>query len=790
VGLTNPVVRAGFSRTAIAVAAVAGMVAAAVTGPAPAIAAASPGRPAASQPAALAWGDNSAGELGNATLTPSATPVAVTSLNNAQALAAGGRHNLALLTDGTVMAWGDNTFGQLGDATTGTNNDAEMPVAVAGLSGVTAIAAGAEHSLALLSNGTVMAWGDNSAGQLGDGTRLSRDVPVPVKGLSGVTAISAGLLFSVAALSNGTVMTWGSNSHGELGIGNNTDSALPVTVPGLGGVKTVAAGEQHALALLANGTAEAWGANDSGELGDGDSTHGSSPVPVKVRRLTGATAISAGSEHSVALLKSGMVMAWGGNGFFQLARPNGFPGGIGSSNVPLVIHGIKPAKAIVAAGMFTLTVTTSGTVQAWGDNAFGQLGNNSTSTNDVPVTVTGLSRALAVAAGGVHSLALVAGTASRRAPAGVTSSIWRVQQTQNPGPPSAIVDFGLESVSSAAANDAWAVGSNSLVSPRPLAEHWNGRTWKAVNAPLPTGAPQATFHGVHQLSPTNAWAVGETQSATAGDQRTLIEHWDGTHWTVVPSPNPETGSGASDTLRAVSGTGPNDLWAVGDYSDGQTFIAMLFEHWDGTTWTFVPPPSTAGTNFAIAVTAISSKDVWVVGDTAQATESAHWDGKVWKFVSTPILMDGIAPQNFLTGVTANGPNDVWASGYEDNVNQQNLADPYLLHWTGTSWTLTKVPDPGTEGSRLRGVTALSPTDVWAIGSAQQDDGAILTLAEHFDGTTWTATPSLDPGQLGSTPDNSLDAISSPGNHTLFAVGAQETPGRCCLLTLAEGTTAG
>jgi alpha-tubulin suppressor-like RCC1 family protein len=783
--LRNPVAR-------MTIAVLAGLMAAAAAGPPPALALAQTApstTTAAAKTSALAWGDNSAGELGNATLTPSTTPTAITTLQNAQAIAAGGRHNLALLSDGTVMAWGDNTFGQLGNGTTGTNNDAETPVAVKGLSGVIAIASGGEHSLALLSNGRVMAWGDNTQGQLGDGTTTNRDIPVAVMGLSGVTGIAAGQLFSMAVLSNGTVMTWGSNNSGQLGIGNNTDSKVPVLVTGLTGVKAVAAGDQHALALLTTGTAEAWGANDAGELGDGDSTHGSSPVPVKVKQLTGATAITAGSEHSVALLKSGTVMAWGGNGFFQLARLNGFPGGVGSSNLPLVIPGIKPAKAVVAGGLFTLTVTTTGNVQAWGDNAFGQLGNNSTTSNETPITVPGLSHVSAVAAGGVHSMALVAGTASSRAADGVTSSIWRVQPTQNPGPPSAIVDLGLEAVSSAAANDAWSVGTNSLVSPRPLAEHWNGTAWKTVTVPMPTGAAQATLHGVDDLSPTNAWAVGVTQDPTAGNQRTLIEHWDGTKWTVIPSPNPEVGSGAFDELKAVGGIGPKDLWAVGDFSNGINFIGMLFEHWDGTAWTFVPPPS-VGTDFATAVAAISSNDVWVVGDTAQATESAHWDGHAWKFIQTPILMDGIAPQNFLTGVTATGPNDVWASGYEDNVNQQNLADPYTLHWTGTQWTLTKIPDPGTEGSRLRGVTALSPTDVWTVGTTGQTDGALLSLTEHFDGTAWTVAPSLDPGQLAAIPDSSLNAISNSGNHTLFTVGAQETPGRCCVLTLAEGTTAG
>jgi hypothetical protein len=341
----------------------------------------------------------------------------------------------------------------------------------------------------------------------------------------------------------------------------------------------------------------------------------------------------------------------------------------------------------------------------------------------------------------------------------------------------------LNSVSAFAANGAWAVGTNGLASSIPLAEQWDGKTWTNVAVPTPSGATEATLQGVDALSPTDAWAVGR-QTVSGGTEQTLIEQWNGTKWRVVPSPNPEVGVGTSDELQAVGGATANDLWAVGSYSNGSTFIAMLFEHWDGNKWSFVPPPTTAGTNFAEAVTAISSTDVWVVGNTATATNSAHWDGKSWHFVPTPFLQDGKAPQNFLTGVSGTGANDVWASGYENNVDQLNLRDPYLLHWTGGGWTLVKVPDPGTEGSQLADVTAVSPSDVWAVGTTLQTDGAQLSLSERFNGTTWSVIPSLDPGQLGPTPDSTFDSIATAAG-PLFAVGSQEQPGRCCLLTLAE-----
>ena len=682
------------------------------------------------------------------------------------------------MNGGTVEAWGDNTFGQLGN---GSRTDSEVPTAVGGLDGVTAVAAGTEHSLALLSNGTVMAWGDNVDGQLGDGNRTSSEVPVAVKGLTGVKAISAGELFSAALLSDGNVVTWGYNGNGQLGDGTFTSRDVPVAVKALSGVTAIASGDQHTLALLGGGRIEAWGANDSLQLGHGNNASGDSPTPVAVVDISKATAVSAGTQHSVALLKNGTVMVWGDNGFFQLARPNGFPGGVGQSGVPLPVHDIPKATAIAAGGLFTLALTTSGTVEGWGDDAFGQLGDGSTTTGDTPAAVSGLSGITAIAAGGVASLALGTPVGTPPAP---SSSAWHVQRTADPGPPSQANDFVLDGVSAAGPSDAWAVGQIGLGPMLPLAERWNGTAWQNVAVPLPSGVTQGSLRGIDDLAPNDAWAVGRQVSPVGGDSLTLIEHWNGSQWAVVASPNPETGPGAADELTAVSGTGPDDLWAVGFYSDGQTFNAMLFEHWDGSTWTFVPPPS-VGEMFANAVTAVSASDVWAVGDTAGGTISAHWNGKAWRFVTTPFLQNGRAPTNQLTGITASGPDDLWASGFEGNVNDENLNDPYLLHWTGGRWVLVPVPDPGSEGSLLTGVTELSATDVWAVGITDQTDGSLLTLAEHYDGTTWAVAPTLDPGQSGGGPDSSFSGVGKAPRHTLFAVGAEESPGRCCLLTLAE-----
>ncbi len=749
---------------------------------------------AATTTTALAWGDNSAGEFCNGTLTASEVPTSVPGLSGVHAIAEGGRHVLSLLSNGTVQACGDDTFGQLGNGIASANGTSETFAAVPGLTNVTAVAAGEEHSLALLSNGTVVAWGDGDEGQLGNGSMAGSAVPVAVKGLTGVTAIAAGSLFSLALLKNGTVMAWGDNRFGALGNGTEVNSDVPVAVTGLSGVTAIAGGGFFALALLSNGTVMSWGDNESDQLGDGQdvSTQPESTVPVAVADITDVKAISAGTSHAVALLQNGTVMVWGDNSFFQLAQSNGFPGGISDSDVPVTVSGLPVATAIAAGGLFTLAVVAGGEVDGWGDDAFGQLGNGSDSSSPSVVQATGLSGVTTVAAGDDEAMTLGATTSAPTptAATGPVSSPWRI--AGNPvDPPSAdgLTDVEFSGVSAVSASEAWAVGASSaLFDSLPLAEHWDGSVWDNVSVPLPSSASTGSLKGVLELSSANTWAVGSIGAPSGTGNLTLIEHWDGHAWSVIPSPNPVTGTGDTDELTAISGTSPTDLWAVGTFGTDQ-FNAMLFEHWNGQAWSFVPPPS-EDEEFGEAITVISPTDVWAVGDTDGGTISANWNGTAWTFVTTPVLQDGAAPTNQLTGVTATGPDNVWASGYEGNVDQENFQIPYVLHWNGTAWSLTEVPNAGSEGSLLRGITALSASDIWVSGQTQESDGGLLSLTEHFNGTTWSPAPSLDPGELSSSIDNTFDAVTGVAPDTLFAVGTQEVPTQCCLMALAESSTRG
>jgi hypothetical protein len=282
---------------------------------------------------------------------------------------------------------------------------------------------------------------------------------------------------------------------------------------------------------------------------------------------------------------------------------------------------------------------------------------------------------------------------------------WHVVSTPDPGapPPPGTFDASFTGVSAASATDAWAVGNTQNgLNQVAFAEHWDGVAWRAVPVPQPAGR-QATLSGVLDVAPGNAWAVGRSvgNSPTTNQQRTLIEHWNGRAWSIVPSPNPQTGAGGNDELAAIAGVSGNDIWAAGDefQNSAGSPIFLLFEHFNGKSWTAAPSPPSTGFDFAFGLTTIAPNDAWAVGTNGfSQTLAAHWDGKRWSIVTTPSLNDGAAPQNQLSGVSAVASNNVWASGYEDNVNQTNFRKPYLLHWDGTSWKLILAPNAGTEGS--------------------------------------------------------------------------------------------
>ena len=321
---------------------------------------------------AICWGKNENGQLGDGATAHRTTPVVVSGLGDSSvaAVTAGAFHTCALTTDGGVLCWGRNTEGQLGDAT---QVDRATPVAVSGLPGVVAVAAGGFHTCALTETRGVTCWGNNSSGQLGDGQICGNvcTTPVGVVGLtSGVAAIAAGLQHSCAVLDTGIVKCWGSNTVGQLGDGTNADSATPVDVAGAIG-SAIAAGGAHTCALTDGASVRCWGENDSGQLGDGTDMNRRTPIDVSGLPW-GFRVLAAGFKHTCVILEPTGMACWGNNSLGQLGDGRACGSTCPS---PVAVSGLAEDVAAVAMGFFhTCALGVASSLQCWGLNDNGQLG--------------------------------------------------------------------------------------------------------------------------------------------------------------------------------------------------------------------------------------------------------------------------------------------------------------------------------------------------------------------------------------------------------------------------------
>jgi len=307
-----------------------------------------------------------------------------------QEVSGGMFHTCALLSSGAVKCWGDNYLGQLGD---GSWTDSSVPVDVIGITDAIGISAGDYHTCAVLSSGAVNCWGYNAWGQLGDGS------------ISDAISISAGAGHTCALLSSGAVKCWGANEVGQLGDGSTVDSSVPVDVVGISDAISIFAGRYHTCAVLSSRTVKCWGDNGFYQLGDG-SYNGYSLVPVEVVGISNAISISAGENHTCALLSSGAVKCWGDNRAGQLGD-----GSTVDSNVPVDVVGITDAISISAGHWHTCALLSSGAVKCWGANWAGQLGDGSNTDSLVPVDVVGITDAISISAGYYHTCALLSSRA-------------------------------------------------------------------------------------------------------------------------------------------------------------------------------------------------------------------------------------------------------------------------------------------------------------------------------------------------------------------------------------------
>jgi hypothetical protein len=313
----------------------------------------------------------------------------------------------------------------------------------------------------------------------------------------------------------------------------------------------------------------------------------------------------------------------------------------------------------------------------------------------------------------------------------------------------------LRSVAALSVHDAWAVGNTVEFQnehANVLIEHWDGTSWALVPGVSP-GLQSNELHAVGGTSPTDVWAVGEYNDVGGHcPQPSLIEHWNGRKWKVVPSPNPRD----CTNLNGVAAISPTDAWAVGEAFDefGQRTSLPLVEHWDGTSWR-MQIKGLPKEHVLYGVSAVAPDDVWVVGDTLVA----DWDGTAWTVVHS--MPHPPAPYS----IAAVAFDDVWVAG--TIVTEHFRLKTYTQHWDGSSWNVVPSPNRGRRPyDILHGIAAAGPADVWAVGEWASSDGLFHTLILHWNGVQWSLQSSPD----GSTDNALYGAAALPATNTAWAVG--------------------
>ena len=325
----------------------------------------------------------------------------------------------------------------------------------------------------------------------------------------------------------------------------------------------------------------------------------------------------------------------------------------------------------------------------------------------------------------------------------------------------------LLGISAVSRSDVWAVGySTNGSAQQALIEQWNGTSWVVVPSPSPAGSNGSVFGAVKALSANDIWAVGEYLNSSNVDL-TLTEHWNGTSWSIVPSPNMGT---STNLLNGVTAVSHSDVWAVGEFFNNGNY-QTLTEQWNGASWSIVPSANMgSGTNFLDGVAAVSASDIWAVGEdftlfTPAQTLVEHWNGTSWSVVPSPNLSSNAS---ILFAVTAISTSDVWAVGYGFN-SADTLQSTLTEHWNGTSWSIVPSPNPrGATSNTLYGVTFVTTHDVWAVGQAFiSSSNTRQTLIEQWNGTNWIVWHSPSPG---ATTNDLTGASSVPRTAQVWAAG--------------------
>ncbi|MDP3000959.1 MAG: hypothetical protein Q8N47_25985 [Bryobacterales bacterium] len=656
------------------------------------------------------------------------------------AIAGGGGYSLALKSDGTVWAWGDNTFGELGD---GSTMNRLTPVPVSGLTGVVAIAA-ANHSLALKSDGTVWAWGYNDRGQLGDRTTTDRSTPVPVSGLTGVVGIAAAYSNSLALKSDGTVAAWGYNGYGSLGDDSNTNRLTPVPVSGLTGVAAIAGGDNYGLALKSDGTAWAWGANYYGQLGDGTTTQRLTPVLV-IGLTTPTESISTPSTPSgPASGTTGVSYSYSTSGASSSLGHSvqySFDWGDGTNSGWLGAGVTSASHSWASAGSYSVRamarcVTDTAVQSSWSGGL--------TVTVSAPETVSAPTTPSGTASGTMGvSYSYSTGAAS--------SSLGHSVQYYldwGDGTNSGWLGAGVTS-----ASHSWASASSytvkamaRCVTDTSVQSVWSGGLTVVVSGVAAGGFAAIAAGGAHSLA---VWSDGTVRAWGLNDSGQLGDGSTANRLTQVPV------SGLTGVLAVAGGANHSlalksdgTVWAWGNNAYGQLG--------DGGSTNRLTPVLVSGLTGVVAIAGGTYHSLALRADGTVWVWGIGWlvDGNTTNRL-TPVQVSGLTgvvaiAAGFSHGVALKSDGTVWAWGYNNNGQ---LGDG------STTNQATPVPVSG-----LTGVVAIAAGDYCSL--AVKNGGAVRAWGNNYygqlgDGTTTTRlTPVPVSGLSG------VLAIAGGYNHSL------------------------
>lgn len=330
------------------------------------------------------WGYNGYVQLGDGTNISKNTPIQIATAVPWQAVSAGQNYNVALKTNGTIWAWGTNNYGEIGNGTVGTFIYTPLQIGVE--TDWVEIRAGHTHTVAIKNNGTLWAWGSNNHSQLGDGTNVNRTTPIQIGTDTNWLSISPGYTHTLAIKTDGTLWGWGSNANGELGDGTYTGKNAPVQIGTETNWVAVSTGQYHSKGIKADGTLWTWGRGIFGLHGDGtgnDNSGLNKTSPLQIGTDTNWQAVSAGYETVTAIKTDGSLWVWGKNNYGQVGD-----GTFVTRNIPVQNTTAVNCVAISQGmGFHDIAIQPNGQLWTWGLNIFGQLGNATNTNSNIPVNV-------------------------------------------------------------------------------------------------------------------------------------------------------------------------------------------------------------------------------------------------------------------------------------------------------------------------------------------------------------------------------------------------------------------